>query len=156
MAARRIPSSFKPVFFGPPGAPPGTIICPFVITYGNCEVKIQCSQRVRTKWLTVQNVAALLVLGLPVPQRDMQSGCVKHLGIGGVATARYVNDPLWIEVKEVGVPGPQQGTAAPLLKGIGIEHRLKPADEPLPDGWYPLGESGSGSESWPRLDLSTE
>ena len=34
MAARRIPSSFKPVFFGPPGAPPGTIICPFVITYG--------------------------------------------------------------------------------------------------------------------------
>ena len=68
----------------------------------------------------------------------------------------YVNDPLWIEVKEVGVPGPQQGTAAPLLKGIGIEHRLKPADEPLPDGWYPLGESGSGSESWPRLDLSTE
>lgn len=44
------------------------------------------------------------------------------------------------------MPGPPQGgSVAPLLKGLGGDHVLKPANAPLPPGWFPEGASGSTS-----------
>ena len=55
---------------------------------------------------------------------------------------------MWVEVKEKGVPGPPEaGNKAPLLKGLGPEPELKPADAPLPPGWFPESSSGSAPGS---------
>lgn len=62
----------------------------------------------------------------------------------GIPVIGHANDPLWVEVKEKGVPGPPQGgAAAPLLKGIGPELRFVPANAPLPPGWFPPDASSS-------------
>jgi len=54
---------------------------------GNCEIRVQSSTRIRTKWLVIQNMAAVVVTGIP-SVASIQLGCVKGLGIGGVTTAR--------------------------------------------------------------------
>ena len=62
----------------------------------------------------------------------------------GTPVVVYANDPMWVEVKEKGVPGPPEGGGtAPLLKGTGPDLVFKPGDAPLPPGWFPEGASSS-------------
>ncbi|KAI9875424.1 MAG: hypothetical protein M1830_008485 [Pleopsidium flavum] len=148
-ALQRIPLSFNPIFFSPEPGVQGAIKCPFVISSGTCEVKVQCSYRIRTKWLVVRNLGELLITGLPVRDKTVSYGCVKDLGLGGVATAGQVNDPMWVEVRDAGVAGPHEdGKSAPLLKGVGPPLRFTPGGAPLPPGWFPpQSEPGSSSNN---------
>lgn len=66
---------------------------------------------------------------------DPESKRAHNLHDGGAADD--VNDPLWVEVIEKGVPGPEERGFAPLLKGIGGELEVKTFGAPLQDGWYP-------------------
>ncbi|KAI9877011.1 MAG: hypothetical protein M1830_005054 [Pleopsidium flavum] len=129
-ALQRIPLSFNPIFFSPEPGVQGAIKCPFVIS-------------------SVRNLGELLITGLPVRDKTVSYGCVKDLGLGGVATAGQVNDPMWVEVRDAGVAGPHEdGKSAPLLKGVGPPLRFTPGGAPLPPGWFPpQSEPGSSSNN---------
>lgn len=122
-------------------------------------ISVQCSSRVDTTWLFLATITNILIEGSNIPGHTQRPGCVKNLGRGGVGTlcespiikkgryslyepgsdhgwsSDFANDPLWVEVKQVGVAGPRgDGIAAPLLKGLSPA-QLEGVDIPFPLEW---------------------